>query len=68
LLRGILFSVGLTRYGPKEPLSTSVGDPCPICGVPFKAGDFTALIRTTTLSKHGNNRIEVHWDCATKPG
>ena len=61
-------SVGLTRYGPKEPLSTSIGDPCPICGVPFKAGDFTALIRTTTLSKHGDKRIEVHWDCATKPG
>jgi hypothetical protein len=36
--------------------------------VPFKAGDFTALIRTTTISKHGDKRIEVHWDCATKPG
>jgi hypothetical protein len=45
--------VGLTKYGPKEPLSTSIGDPCPLCGVPFKAGDFTALIRTTTISKHG---------------
>jgi hypothetical protein len=32
----------------------------------FKAGDYTALIRTTSTSTYGNERIEVHWDCATK--
>ncbi len=58
--------MGLTRYGPKEPLSPSIGTPCPLCGVELKVGDFTALIRATTVSKHGDNRIEVHWACATK--
>jgi hypothetical protein len=52
---------------PKEALSPSLGDPCPKCGVPFKAGDYTALIRTTSHSKFGNERVEVHWECATKP-
>ena len=59
--------MALTKYGPKEPLSPSIGDGCPICGVAFKAGDYTALIRTTSHSKFGNARIEVHWECASKP-
>ena len=32
--------------------------------VAFIAGIFTALIRTTRASKHGNTPVEVHWDCA----
>jgi hypothetical protein len=59
--------MGLHKYGPKEPLSPSIGDLCRVCGLPFKAGDYTALIRTTSTSTYGNERIEVHWECATKP-
>lgn len=59
--------MAITRYGPKEELSPSLGEPCPICGIPFKVGDYTALIRSTSHSKYGNQRIEVHWECATKP-
>ena len=59
--------MSLTKYGPKVELSPSIGDPCPFCGVPFKAGDFTTLIRTTADSKFGNQRIEVHWECAVNP-
>ena len=57
----------VTKYGPKEELSPSLGDLCPLCGEPFGLGDYTALIRTTTTSRYGNARIEVHWQCATKP-
>ena len=59
-------SVGLTKSGPKSNLSPSLGEPCPLCGVPFQAGDYTTMIRTTRTSKHGNANIEVHWECATK--
>lgn len=57
----------LTRYGPKEALSPSLGQVCPMCGISFGIGDDTALIRTTTTSRYGNARIEVHWTCATTP-
>ncbi len=57
----------LTKFGPKEELSPSIGTPCPICGVPFAVGDYTALVRTTSHSRFGNEKVEVHWDCATKP-
>jgi hypothetical protein len=61
--------VAFTKYGPKEPLSPSIGELCPICHRPFQAGDYTTLIRTTRTSLHGDRRIEAHWDCATKqPG
>ena len=59
--------VGLTKYGPKGNLSPSIGEPCSLCGVPFREGDYTTMIRATRDSKHGNVNIEVHWDCATKP-
>jgi hypothetical protein len=59
--------MALTKYGPKEALSPSIGNHCPLCGVAFKAGDYTALIRTTNHSKYGNERIEVHWACAVSP-
>ena len=57
----------LTKYGPKEELSPSLGELCPMCGIAFVVGDYTALIRTTTTSRYGNVRIEVHWDCAANP-
>lgn len=37
-----------------------------MCGVAFAVDDYTALIRTTTTSRYGNKRIEVHWQCVTK--
>jgi len=54
----------MNKYGPKSNVSPSLGDPCPLCGVPFKVGDYTAIVRTTRTSKHGNTPVEVHWDCA----
>lgn len=56
----------LTKYGPKGNLSPSIGDRCPLCGVPLAAGDFTTLVRTTTHGKYANEAVEVHWDCAMK--
>ena len=56
----------VTKYGPKEPLSPTIGELCPLCGVAFKAGDYTALIRTTRHSRYCDQKVEVHWDCATK--
>ncbi len=58
--------MGFEKYGPKGPLSPTLGDLCPICGEELKVGDFTTLVRTTRTSKHGNRRIEAHWDCATR--
>lgn len=55
----------LTKYGPKEALSPSIGTECPVCGVAFQVGDYTALVRTTKHSTYGDHRIEVHWSCAT---
>lgn len=31
-------------FGPKPPNHPSVGEPCPACHVPFKAGDMTTLV------------------------
>lgn len=59
--------MSFTKYGPKGSLSPTLGEPCPICGVAFQVGDFTTLIRTTRTSKHGDKRIEVHWECAVTP-
>ncbi len=68
-LIGHAVPVALTRYGPKEELSPSLGTKCPLCGLGFKVGDYTALVRSTRHSKYGDARIEVHCDCATKvPG
>jgi hypothetical protein len=57
----------LTKYGPKEELSPSIGEHCRLCGQVFKAGDYTALVRTTQHSKYGDHKVEVHWGCATQP-
>jgi hypothetical protein len=54
----------VTKYGPKSPLSPTIGDPCSLCGEPFRAGDFTTQLRTTRSSRHGDTPKEVHWDCA----
>jgi hypothetical protein len=52
------------KYGPKSDLSPSLGDMCPLCGEPFRPGDYTTILRVTKASKHGNTNKEVHWDCA----
>jgi hypothetical protein len=47
----------MTRwYGPKKPDHPSIGIPCPFCGVPFKAGDFTGLVVFRTAR---NERAET---------
>ena len=37
-------SEALRRFGPKPADHFSVGEACPACGKPFKAGDYTTLI------------------------
>ena len=55
----------LTKYGPKGSLSPSIGDRCPLCGVPLAAGDFTTLVPVAAgRSKYPNEAAEAHWDCA----
>ena len=54
----------MMKYGPKSDASPSIGTPCPRCGIPFEAGDFTTLMRSTRDSKFGNTPVEIHWDCA----
>jgi hypothetical protein len=58
----------MKKYGPKEALSPSLGELCPLCNKPFVVGDFTALISVTReadkKSAYSNKPIEVHWACA----
>jgi len=35
---------GRNWFGPKTPDHPSIGTPCPLCGVPFAAGDWTGLV------------------------
>lgn len=52
------------KYGPKEPLSPSVGDPCQLCGRQLSVGDYTALLRRQNDRKYADLAVEVHWQCA----
>ena len=58
--------IPLLKYGPKSNLSPSIGDPCPLCGVRFAAGDFTTLIRRTASSAFADDGAEVHWTCVAR--
>ena len=60
-------STNLTKYGPKGNLSPSIGDPCGVCGVPLRPGDYTTLLRTSGQHRYCNASVEVHWDCAITP-
>jgi hypothetical protein len=64
------------KLGPKSETHPSVGTECPACHVPFKAGDFTALVilgpgedaeareRRDAGRAYNAVAIEVHWACA----
>lgn len=67
----------MRQFGPKINDHPSIGEPCPVCGVPFKAGDYTALETTHAADPEEAKKaqagraftavaIEVHWDCRTK--
>lgn len=62
-------------FGPKPADHPSVGRPCPSCGVPFVAGDYTALIPLRPADEEEARRAyegrpynavaqEVHAACA----
>ena len=67
--------MGERRFGPKAPDHPSVGRPCPLCGIPFEAGDYTSLVPVEPAddeerAKMESGRVytaraaEVHWTCA----
>jgi hypothetical protein len=65
------------RFGPKAHDHPSIGQDCPACRDPFKAGDYTALIalgpggdleareKARTGRVYNAVAVEVHWACAT---
>lgn len=67
----------LHQFGPKDPAHSSVGKPCPACGTPFVAGDYTTLVtfgpggsleareRARKGRPYDAIGVEVHWACAT---
>lgn len=59
-------SIPLVKYGPKSDLSPTIGDPCPLCGTPFRRGDYTTLIRRTAESAFADDGAEVHWTCVAR--
>lgn len=56
------------KYGPKGPLSPSLGSPCNICGAPLSVGDYTTFHRAASASRYVDDSPEVHWDCEHAPG
>jgi hypothetical protein len=64
------------KFGPKSEDHPSIGNKCPACHVPFKAGDFTALIalgpgddaetqeRALAGRPYNAVAVEIHWACA----
>lgn len=69
----------MRQYGPKADDHPSVGTPCPVCGIRFKAGDYTTLEMTHAASVEDAQKaqagqwftavaVEVHWDCRTATG
>ncbi len=67
----------MRRFGPKAADHPSVGESCPACGVPFKVGDYTALValgpgasaeaqeRARLGRPYNAVAVEVHYACAT---
>jgi hypothetical protein len=68
------------RFGPKRADHPSVGEKCPACNEPFKAGDYTTIValgpgddpearkRAAAGRSYNAVGIEVHWGCATGLG
>jgi hypothetical protein len=66
----------LRKFGPKAAGHPSIGEPCPACKVPFKVGDYTALIplgpgddpeeqqKAREKKPYTAVAVEVHYDCA----
>ena len=66
----------IRKFGPKSASHPSIGKECPACHVPFKEGDYTALIplgpgdskeeqeKCRTLRPYNAVACEVHWECA----
>jgi hypothetical protein len=63
-----------SKFGPKSDGHPSIGEPCPVCGIAFKAGDYTTLEMTHAASPEDAQKaregraytaaaVEVHWDC-----
>jgi hypothetical protein len=68
----------MRRFGPKHEDHPSVGEPCPVCRIAFRAGDYTALEMTHAADPDEARKaqagrpftavaVEVHWDCRTIP-
>ena len=67
----------LSKFGPKEKNSPSIGKECPACSEKLIAGDYTTLIvlgpgdNKEEQAKAANGKsynavaAEVHWACAT---
>jgi len=64
-------------FGPKKADHPSVGDKCPICGEPFRVGDYTTLIEMGANNPENMRRQrddlpynavarEVHAECREK--
>lgn len=67
------------KFGPKQADHWSVGKPCPLCNLPFKAGDYTTLVPVEagfTSAEDAEKAMqgrayttaaeEVHYHCAVK--
>lgn len=65
------------KFGPKTTDHPSIGEPCPVCGVAFTAGDYTALEMTHAADLEEARKaqagqaftavaVEVHWDCRSQ--
>lgn len=65
------------KYGPKLNDHPSIGEPCPACGVKFKAGDMTTLVvlvpensddyaKMMAGEAYNAPALEVHWECRNK--
>jgi len=69
----------MRKFGPKTADHPSIGELCPACKKPFKAGDYTTLValgpgdseESRKRAKEGRPynavAIEVHYDCSEEP-
>lgn len=67
----------MRRFGPKAADHPGIGVPCPACGQPFKAGDYTTLVeigpgddpeaqeKKRAGAPYNAVAVEAHWQCVT---
>lgn len=65
-------------FGPKAADHPSIGEKCPACHQPFRAGDMTTLVsigpgdseeeraRRDAGHPYKSVAVEVHWECSNK--